>query len=95
MKTPTLKTCAKGHQFYKSSSCPVCPVCEKLKGSTLDFLQALSAPARRALERAKVNSLQQLATWREADLLALHGVGPASIPKLKALLEAEGLRFRA
>lgn len=24
-----LKICEKGHQYYKSSDCPICPVCEK------------------------------------------------------------------
>lgn len=25
----TLRTCKKGHRYYKSSDCPVCPACEK------------------------------------------------------------------
>lgn len=57
-------------------------------------MSALSAPAKRALENAGINTLDQLAKWTEKDLLQLHGMGPSSIPKLKQALEAEGLAFK-
>lgn len=47
----------------------------------------------RALSAAGVSSLEQLAGWSEAELLALHGMGPKAIGLLRAGLEARGLRF--
>lgn len=54
------------------------------------FLSLISAPARRALERENIKTLDDLAKWTEKDLLALHGIGPSTIPKLsKALHEVK------
>ena len=89
----TLKTCSKGHQYYKSSSCPVCPICEKKRSPKDSFMSALSAPARRALENAGIKILKQLSKFSEKQILALHGMGPSSIPKLRAVLKKEGLSF--
>ena len=33
-----LRTCKKGHQYYKSSECPTCPVCEEEKRPEKGFL---------------------------------------------------------
>ncbi len=54
-----------------------------------DLLDRLSAPARRALEAAGIRSLRDLAAKSEAELLALHGLGPKSLgPIRQALAEA-------
>ena len=50
----TLRTCKNGHQYYKSSDCFTCPVCEAQRKSNDGFLSLLSAPARRALEAKSV-----------------------------------------
>ncbi|MFT3681097.1 MAG: RNA polymerase alpha subunit C-terminal domain-containing protein [Ferruginibacter sp.] len=92
-KKGTLRTCSKGHQYYKSSDCPVCPVCEKERTTGESFLSALSAPARRALENAGITTLKQLSKKSEAAVLKLHGMGPASIPKLRSALKEAGLSF--
>ncbi len=95
MKTKgTLRTCKAGHQYYKSSDCPVCPVCEQAKKPEEDFLRLLSAPARRALENAGIRTLTHLSQWREDEVLELHGAGPASIPRLRKALAEAGLRFK-
>lgn len=60
-----------------------------------DFPEGLSAPAHRALAGAGITRLAQLAKWREADLLKLHGLGPKGIRTLKAALQARGLTFKA
>jgi len=91
----TLRTCSLGHTYYKSSDCPTCPVCEQEAKPEHGFLASLSAPARRALVNNGVNTLEQLANKREADILKYHGMGRASLPKLRAALEAEGLAFRS
>jgi predicted RecB family nuclease len=89
-----LRTCKKGHQYYKSSDCPTCPACEAERKPKEGFLSVLAAPARRALEREGVTTLEALAHRTEAEILALHGMGPSSIPKLRQLLKASGLAFR-
>jgi hypothetical protein len=88
------RVCDNGHVYYKSSDCPVCPICEKADAPTSGFLSELSAPARRALEDAGVTSLELLSTYSEKEILKLHGMGPSSIPKLKDALEKNGLKFR-
>lgn len=80
----SLKTCEKGHQFYKTSACPVCPKCEKDKETF--FIPKLSAPARRALENAGIDSVEKLATYSEKELLKLHGLGKTAIPILRDVL---------
>jgi DNA-directed RNA polymerase alpha subunit len=56
-------------------------------------MSGLSAPARRALENAGIKTLKQLSKFSEKQILELHGMGPSSIPKLKAELKKEGLSF--
>lgn len=58
------------------------------------FLSLLSAPARRALEREGITSVKQLARYSEAEILALHGIGPSSLPKLRQALQSENQDFR-
>lgn len=90
----TQKICEKGHEFYKSSDCPVCPICEEIRKPKDHFLSLIAAPARRALERENIKSLQVLSQYTEKELLVLHGMGKSTIPKLKQLLEQEGMSFK-
>jgi hypothetical protein len=94
MPKGTLRTCKYGHKYYKSSDCPVCPICESEKTPEQEFLQKLSAPARRALENAGINTLTQLSRHSESDVIKLHGMGPSSLPKLRASLKKEGKGFK-
>ncbi len=87
------RTCKKGHSYYKSSDCPVCPVCEKEKKPEEGFLSLLSAPARRALEKEKITTLKKLSKYPKKDLLNLHGVGPSAIPVLEKALKEANLSF--
>jgi len=90
----TLRTCPEGHQYYKSSDCPVCPICEAERKPEKGFLSLLSAPARRALENSGIATLEKLSAYSEKELLQLHGFGKSSLPKLRAALEAIGLAFK-
>ncbi len=90
----TLRVCEKGHQYYKSSDCPACPTCEQERKSETAFLAKLSSPARRALEHEGITTLAKLSMYSEKEILKLHGIGPASMPTLKAALVAEGLTFK-
>jgi hypothetical protein len=58
------------------------------------FLSAIPAPARSALESHGVTTLKKLAGCTEDEILKLHGVGPGSIPKLRAALAKSALAFR-
>ncbi|MBS1493588.1 MAG: hypothetical protein JST55_08760 [Bacteroidetes bacterium] len=87
------RICSKGHTYYKSSDCPVCPICEKEKKPKEGFLSTISAPARRALEREKITTLKILSKYSKKDLLKLHGFGPSTIPKLENALKGVGLAF--
>ena len=90
----TLKTCENGHQFYKSSDCPACPVCEEERKPKDNFLSLFSAPARRALETHGIYNPEQLSKYSEKEILKLHGIGRASIPALKKALSENGLSFK-
>lgn len=88
------KQCLAGHIFYKSSDCPVCPLCEKKRKPANEWMSALSAPARRALENNNLTSLKKIANCTEKEILTLHGIGPSALPKLKTALQAAGLTFK-
>ena len=64
---------------------------KKMEENNFSFL---SAPAQRALANKGIKNLKELATYSQAKILKLHGMGPGSIPKLKAALENEGLTFK-
>jgi predicted RecB family nuclease len=89
-----LRTCSEGHSYYKSSDCPSCPTCEQQRKPAEGFLSLLSAPARRALEHNGITSVQQLSNYSEKEILQFHGMGPASLPKLRAALQENGLSFK-
>jgi uncharacterized protein YdhG (YjbR/CyaY superfamily) len=59
-----------------------------------DFMESLSKPAQRALQNEGIATLKQLSKYSVTEIVKLHGMGAASIPKLKEALEAEGLVFR-
>jgi hypothetical protein len=90
----TLKTCNQGHKFHKSSDCPTCPICEEARKPKGNFLSFLGAPARRALEREGITTVEQLSTFSEKDILALHGMGKSTLPKLIDALMQAGLSFK-
>lgn len=61
--------------------------------SPSDLPDGLSAPARRALSGAGIRTRAFLARHTEKEVLALHGIGPSSIPTLRAALADAGLTF--
>ena len=58
-----------------------------------DWPRGAGRPAERAIARLGVTRLEQLARRTEAELLALHGVGPKAIRVLREALESRGLSF--
>lgn len=59
-----------------------------------NFPKGLARPALRALLSAGVADLKQLSRMREADVAALHGIGPNALERLREALHAAGLCFR-
>ncbi|MFC2185725.1 RNA polymerase alpha subunit C-terminal domain-containing protein [Fulvivirgaceae bacterium LMO-SS25] len=90
----TKRTCKHGHTFYKSTDCPTCPTCEKLKKPATGFLALLSNPARNTLLNNGIDTVQKLSTYTEKEILNLHGIGKASLPTFKKALEDERLTFK-
>jgi len=58
-----------------------------------DFPPGLSQPALRALATAGYQRLADFARASEAEVLALHGVGPKAIRILRPALAARGIAF--
>lgn len=53
----------------------------------------LDAPARRALVNAKIFKVSDLARFTQAQIEALHGLGPSSIPKLLKEMKSAGIKY--
>ena len=58
-------------------------------------LPNIGRPAAAALDLAGIRTIEQVAEHSEAELRALHGVGPKAIRILSEALTATGLGFRA
>jgi hypothetical protein len=54
----------------------------------------LGTPAARALAKADVRCLADVASLREIDLRCMHGIGDKAIERLRDALAAAGLAFR-
>ncbi|MFP7335468.1 RNA polymerase alpha subunit C-terminal domain-containing protein [Shouchella clausii] len=89
-----LKTCDKGHKYYKSTDCPSCPTCQQESKPSSGFLSKLSSPTRNALIHEGITTLEQLSRKSEKEILKIHGIGPASLPTLRAALEEKQLSFK-
>ena len=53
----------------------------------------LAAPARRALLGAGCTRLEDVAKMSEAEVMALHGIGPNAMKQLRRALPEQGLSF--
>ncbi|PRY01927.1 helix-hairpin-helix protein [Allonocardiopsis opalescens] len=67
---------------------------ERAAGRPGGDLPAIGRPATSALYTAGITSLEQVAERSEAELRALHGVGPKAIRILREALEASGRSLR-
>lgn len=56
-------------------------------------LPKCSAPAKRALDAAYIDTLEQLATYSRTEIADMHGVGPNVLQMLEMALAEQGLRF--
>ncbi len=55
----------------------------------------LAAPARRALVDAKLYKVSDLRKITLAELTALHGMGKSAIARIKVIMKAKKISFRA
>ncbi len=55
----------------------------------------LAAPARRALVDTKLYKVSDLRKITLAELTALHGMGKSAIARIKVIMEAKKISFRA
>ncbi|WP_084820347.1 RNA polymerase alpha subunit C-terminal domain-containing protein [Mesobacillus campisalis] len=90
----SVRVCEKGHKYYKNSECQSCPTCDKENKPKRGSLSKLSSPASNVLVHEGIDTLQELSKFTKKEVLKIHGIGPASLPILRALLEAEGLSFK-
>lgn len=59
-----------------------------------EFLSHFAKPVRGAFQEEKIVTPEDLAKYTEEEILAIHGVGPKSIPVMKQVLNEAGLQFR-
>ena len=94
MSQETPKVCPNGHHFIKRSACPVCPICAAQEAKQGGIFSRLASPTRRALQNAGIETAEDLANYTEEELLKLHGLGQASLPKIRLILEEAGLKSK-
>ncbi|MCI3935744.1 hypothetical protein MQX03_00930 [Chryseobacterium aahli] len=64
------------------------PICTERHVVSNDFLKGIIAmPARRALEKEKIDSLEKLSDYSESELLRFHGFGKNTMQKLKVYMK--------
>lgn len=63
-------------------------------GDVGDLSKAIGRPATQALISAGITTLTQVAELTEAELLAMHGVGPKAVRVLSESLSATGRRLK-
>ena len=68
---------------------------DKTPKFTLGDFPKASQPALRALEAAGITRMEELTKFSEAEIAALHGMGPKGIRILKETLRERGLSFRS
>ncbi|WP_306621630.1 DNA-directed RNA polymerase subunit alpha C-terminal domain-containing protein [Chryseobacterium ginsenosidimutans] len=60
-----------------------------------DFLRGIIAmPARKALEKEKIDSLEKLSDYSEKEIMELHGFGKNTIEKLKIYMKENHVSFK-
>jgi DNA-directed RNA polymerase alpha subunit len=94
MTEKSVRFCEKGHRYYKRSDCRSCPTCDRENKPESGFLSKLSSPARNALVREGIDTLEKLSEYTEKEILKIHGIGPASLPTMRTSLEEGRLAFK-
>ncbi len=70
----------------------ICAVSHVAQGN---FLQGVIAiPARRALEKEKIDSLEKLSNYSEEEIMQLHGFGKNAMERLKNYIIENHVSFK-
>lgn len=70
----------------------MCPPCHQEKD---DFLKGIIAtPARKALEKEKIDSLEKLSEYSEDEIAQLHGFGKNTMNRLKLYMKEHQVSFK-
>jgi DNA-directed RNA polymerase alpha subunit len=59
-----------------------------------DLPDGIARPARRALEQAGIERMEDITKVTEPELRSLHGMGQSALAKIRDALEEQGLAFR-
>lgn len=59
-----------------------------------ELLSRLSNPARSALLHEGIDSFEKISNYTKQEILKLHGVGPKSIPTIRAGLKEAGFKLK-
>jgi hypothetical protein len=71
------------------------PICTDRYAVSDNFLEGIIAmPARRALKKENINSLEKLSDYSENEILQLHGFGKNAIEKLKNYMAENDVFFK-
>lgn len=71
-------------------------ICTEKHQPENQFLKGILAiPARRALEKEKINTLEQLSDYTEKELLQFHGFGKNTIEKLRNFMQENNFTFKS
>jgi uncharacterized damage-inducible protein DinB len=86
----------KGSGSKPKSSKPRVPLASHAQTDAIEdnFPPGVARPALRALVAAGISDLDQLTRVSEAELSAMHGMGPKAIQAMRDALMAKGLAFR-
>ena len=79
----------------QASPDPMAQPSESTHPNRASFPSGMSGPSLRALSVAGIRSMNELEVWTEADLAALHGMGPKGIRILREALAVTGRTFRS
>jgi DNA-directed RNA polymerase alpha subunit len=58
------------------------------------FSKKIGKPATRALQNSGTETLEQLAEYRENDIMDIHGIGIKAVGIIKQALAENGLAFK-
>lgn len=71
-------------------------ICTEKHQPESQFLKGILAiPARRALEKEKINNLEQLSDYKEKEQLQFHGFGKNTIEKLRNFMQENNFTFKS
>ena len=71
------------------------PICTENHAKKNNFLQGIIAmPARKALEKEKIDSLEKLSDYSEQEIMQFHGFGKNTIQRLKNHMKENQISFK-